>query len=68
MRMTVRPEVYLYPVEDGYVAEGPGFYVWDEDRSEVIRAVQAFARGARPGTTTRRLLRIETGPDAPASV
>ena len=26
------------PHEGGYVAEGPGFYVWDEDPAEVLRA------------------------------
>jgi len=63
MRVAVRPGVFLYPVENGYAAEGPGFYVWDEDRSEVIRAVGELARGGRAVPRTRRMLRIELGPD-----
>jgi hypothetical protein len=30
----------------GYCAEGPGFYVWDEDPREVSRMVRAFRGGA----------------------
>jgi hypothetical protein len=31
----------------GYCAEGPGFYVWDEDPREVTRLAQQFASGLR---------------------
>jgi hypothetical protein len=33
--------------ENGYCAEGPGFYVWDEDRREVTRIARDLARGVR---------------------
>lgn len=62
-RTPVQPGVCLYPVGNGYAAEGRGFYVWDEDRSEVIRAVRELARGGRAVPRTRRMLRIELGPD-----
>jgi hypothetical protein len=58
IRVTEEPEVHVYPVEDGYVAEGPGFYVWDEDWSDVIRAVADFARGSRKIARTSRMLWI----------
>lgn len=29
----------------GYCVEGPGFYVWDEDPSEVSRVARDLARG-----------------------
>lgn len=31
----------------GYCAEGPGFYVWDEDPREVSRMAREFGAGVR---------------------
>jgi hypothetical protein len=31
--------------ESGYVAEGPGFYTWDEDPEEVIRVARQIGKG-----------------------
>lgn len=42
--------------EGGYVAQGPGFYIWDEDPREVIRAARELMRGSRAVTPTTRLL------------
>lgn len=33
---------------NGYVAEGRGYYIWDEDPSEVIRLAREFDRGRVP--------------------
>jgi hypothetical protein len=49
----------IRPHEGGYVAEGPGFYVWDEDRTEVLRAVLDLERGCVDTPPTRRFLLIE---------
>jgi len=35
----------------GYCAEGPGFYVWDEDPREVSRLVRDFHRGQGSAVT-----------------
>lgn len=42
----------------GYVIEGPGFYVWDEDPNEVARVARELARGEYGGRATTRLLVI----------
>lgn len=63
IRVAAESEVHVYPVEDGYAAEGPGFYVWDEDWSAVIRAVAEFARGSREIPPTGRMLRIQPEAD-----
>jgi len=43
--------------EGGYTLEGPGFYVWDEDRDEVLRAARDLRCGAlRVSSTTRFLV------------
>ena len=42
--------------EDGYVAEGPGFYIWDEDAAEVRRAAEELSRGITPEPPPQRLL------------
>lgn len=47
----------------GYAAEGPGFYVWDEDPAEVLRAVRDLEKGRRDTPPTRRFLLIQ--PNAP---
>ena len=57
------PRVCVRRVEGGYVAEGPGFYVWDEDRLEVERAARELSRGSAAIPPTRRMLRIPLEPD-----
>lgn len=47
------------PHEGGYVAEGPGFYVWDEEATEVLRAVRDLERGWHDTPPTRRFLLIK---------
>jgi hypothetical protein len=42
---------------DGYVAEGPGFYIWDEDPQEVFRVARELERGnSTPKPSTRLLV------------
>ncbi len=48
----------LKPHAGGYVAEGPGFYVWDLDPGEVIRVADALRRGCFEGSQTARYLVI----------
>jgi hypothetical protein len=40
---------------EGYLAEGPGFYIWDENLDEVIRTARLLERGAsrRAASATR---------------
>lgn len=66
-RVVSRTAVPIQPVEQGYVAEGPGFYVWDEDRDEVIRVVRELTLGGGEVTPTRRMLRILTEPETLAT-
>ena len=42
--------------ENGFVVEGPGFYIWDEDPREVLRAARELMRGSHAVTPTTRLL------------
>ncbi len=42
--------------EGGYCAEGPGFYIWDEDLREVSRVARELGRGIYPTVPTQRLL------------
>ncbi len=44
--------------EGGYAAQGPGFYVWDRDPSEVIRLAEALQTGRRVGSATARFMVI----------
>jgi len=60
-------EVRIYPVEDGYVAEGPGFYAWDEEQNEILRAVREFVGGGGTITPTNRMLRIPLKSDPRAA-
>ena len=50
------------PRGSGFAAEGPGFYVWDEDPNEVIRAVRELQRGNQGVRPTHRMLIVQTGP------
>lgn len=41
----------------GYAANGPGFYLWDEDVNEVLRMAREFERGSvNLNRTTRFML------------
>jgi hypothetical protein len=42
----------------GFVAEGPGFYIWDEDPTEVMRAARDIGAGRFDAKPTTRLLVI----------
>jgi hypothetical protein len=42
--------------EGGYVAQGPGFYVWDEDPNEVVRVTNELQRGNLDVAPSRRFL------------
>jgi hypothetical protein len=48
---------------EGYVAEGPGFYIWDEDPQEVLRVARELACGSYGGRPTTRLLVVRPAPD-----
>jgi len=43
---------------EGYSVEGPGYYLWDLDREEVVRAVRELSRGRLPDPAPRRMLVI----------
>lgn len=44
--------------QGGYAAQGPGFYVWDRDPSEVIRVAEALQTGNPIGSRTARFMVI----------
>jgi len=44
--------------QGGYAAQGPGFYVWDRDPSEVIRIAEALQTGHAVGSRTARFMVI----------
>ena len=46
---------------NGYAANGPGFYIWDEDVNEVLRIARELERGSvNLNRTTRFMLARET--------
>ena len=45
--------------EGGYAAQGPGFFVWDRDASEVIRIAEALQAGRMVGSASARFLMID---------
>jgi hypothetical protein len=47
----------------GYAAEGPGFYIWDEDPREVFRVARELERGNFAARPTTRLLVIRPAPE-----
>jgi hypothetical protein len=55
-RPTGRNAVPIRRHEGGYVAQGPGFYIWDEDPEEVARAARDLMQGRRAVPPTARLL------------
>lgn len=70
MRATRLPGTTAIPIrphEGGYVAEGPGFYIWDEDPAEVFRVARELECGTpRVSPTTRLLMVPASERDAPA--
>lgn len=52
-RPTVIP---IRPEGNGYAADGPGFYIWDEDMNEVLRMAREFERGRVTRTPTTRFM------------
>jgi hypothetical protein len=40
----------------GYAADGPGFYIWDEDMNEVLRMARELERGSVNLTRTTRFM------------
>ena len=42
--------------EGGFVVDGPGYYIWDEDPNEVLRMARALERGGINVNTTARFL------------
>ncbi len=40
----------------GFALEGPGYYLWDEDPREVLRAAAELHAGQLPAQPTRRML------------
>jgi hypothetical protein len=56
-RTQIAGTVAVVPVQGyraGYLAKGPGFYVWDEDFDEVVRTVQLLEPGAEPRIVATR--------------
>ena len=46
------------PQGRGFAAEGRGFYVWDEDRGEVLRVARELERGNWGVAAPRGVLRV----------
>ena len=51
----------------GYVAQGPGFYVWDEDAHEVSRVAEGLIGGSLERSRTARFMMISL-PAEPGAV
>jgi hypothetical protein len=41
---------------NGYAADGPGFYIWDEDMNEVVRMARELDSGHVTRTPTTRFM------------
>lgn len=50
--------------QGGFVAEGPGFYIWDEDPNEVLRVARDLGRGRLDAKPTARFLVVGDGPSS----
>jgi hypothetical protein len=46
----------IRPEGNGYAADGPGFYIWDEDMNEVLRMARDLQRGIVTRTPTSRFM------------
>lgn len=57
---TTRNAIRLLRSGNGWAAEGPGYYVWDEDPNEVARAARELLRGNHGVRPTRRMLVVHT--------
>ena len=51
--------IRIRPRSGGWAAEGPGYYVWDEDPTEVIRAARELQRGNTAVRPTHRMLVVQ---------
>ncbi len=49
-------EIVLKRKGAGFALEGPGYYLWDEDPREVVRAAAELRDGSLPSRPTRRML------------
>jgi hypothetical protein len=60
MMLKTRPKrptvIPIRPEGSGYAADGPGYYIWDEDMNEVARMAREFARGTITRTPTTRFM------------
>lgn len=54
--------------EGGFVMEGPGFYIWDEDPREVLRVARELERGNFTVSPSQRMLLMEPGRRPASSV
>jgi len=50
---------------EGYAADGPGFYIWDENLNEVLRMARELAHGSVRLTSTARFLQLRELSEAP---
>ena len=50
--------IQVRPQGRGFAAEGRGFYVWDEDRGEVLRVARELERGNWGVAASRGVLRV----------
>ena len=59
----------LRRLEQGFALEGPGFYLWDEDPREVLRAAAELRAGGLPSRPPQRMLvvRPEDGDPEPTT-
>ena len=53
--------------DGGYVAEGPAFYIWDENPSEVLRVARALGHGKFDVSPSTRFLVIRDALDGVAT-
>ncbi len=56
VRLPRTDTVPLREHKGGYSAEGPGWYIWDEDPDEVLRMAHELERGNFAATPTMRLM------------
>jgi hypothetical protein len=51
----------------GYSLEGPGYYVWEEEASEVLRNARELYGGTLAPRSRRRVLVVHPSGEAPPS-
>ncbi len=56
--MKAEGSIQVRPQGRGFAAEGRGFYVWDEDRGEVLRVARELERGNWGAAADRGMLRV----------